>query len=332
MPAKLILPEATIKEMTQRFKNGTSIPELMSLYKLSRNKITSTLRENLGESYKHYAQEIIKLSGKKAANKIRGRKNPHTQEHIRKIAEANRGKKLSDETKKKISEASKSRYERGTWTKKQHREAMKKAIETKRKNGYFKEHSKRHSSWMKENCPNRGKTMSDEAKKNMSISKLNFYKNGGVPPRLGKLVSSKVKNKLSLATSKLWREGRFTYNNPNNWRSKLEIQVFEHIKSLYPNAKHSYRIHANNRTYVFDIYVPDLNLLIEVNGDYWHLNPRLYEQDHYDKHRDVTLLEVHKRDSEKLSAAQALGFNTKTIWELDLNEQGINECVEHSLI
>lgn len=143
MPKKIILEEHIIHEMCKLFREGTAIPGLMSKYNLGRNKITSVLKHALGNDYHACAMRIIALSGKKAAIKNRGRKNPHTLERNAKIGASQRGKKLSIETRQKIATATRTRHERGTWTKEQHHEAI------KRVNGYYKIHAKRHSEWMK---------------------------------------------------------------------------------------------------------------------------------------------------------------------------------------
>jgi hypothetical protein len=145
MPTKIVIPPENINEMRNLFCSGASIPELMLKYGLSRNKVTATLQNALGEEYTTYAQKIIAGCAVKSADKRRGRKQNRTPKWNAKIADANRGKKRLEETKAKISEASRTRFERGTWSKEKHIEAMKKAVQTKRKNGYFQFHSQRHS-------------------------------------------------------------------------------------------------------------------------------------------------------------------------------------------
>lgn len=48
--------------------------------------------------------------------------------------------------------------------------------------------------------------------------------------------------------------------------SKKEIACLEVLRQICPDAVGSYRV----KYYVFDMFVPSLNLLIEFDGRYWH--------------------------------------------------------------
>lgn len=318
MPAKIILSEDTITKMCQLFCEGTSIPELMKIFSLGRNKITKTLRENLKDDYTHYAQKILRLSGPKSAEKLRGKKQNWTPEWRAKIAKANRGKKRSDEFKKKISEGLKRSYAKGKRTHEKHKAAMKKAVQTKKERGYYAIHSQRHSEWMKQNAPMKGKKHSDESKQKMKESKKRFFENGGKPSQLGVKRSKEDRKRISENTKKMWREGKFGYGNNGLFRSKLEKNVFKKIQKHWRLARHSVPITINKKTYVFDIHIPELNLLIEINGDYWHMNPSIYDGDHYDESRNLTATTIWERDSRKLLSGKNAGYNVITLWEKEL--------------
>ena len=143
----------------------------------------------------------------------------------------------------------------------------------------------------------------------------------------GKTHSSETKKKLSKNAKQMWKDKKFGYGNNGLFRSKLEIATFDYIKKLFPNVQHSVPITHNFRTYVFDIFIPNKNLMIEINGDYWHMNPNLYGCDHFDDSRNVTARDVWNQDKCKLNAAAAKGYNIGVIWEHDLNNYGIEQCV-----
>lgn len=65
---------------------------------------------------------------------------------------------------------------------------------------------------------------------------------------------------------------------------------------------------------IYDFYIPHINLLIEVDGDYWHANPEMYlESDHNSiQKRNV------KNDKFKDTLALGRGFDLIRIWENDL--------------
>jgi hypothetical protein len=246
------------------------------------------------------------------------KRGPHTPEWNRKISESQKGKKLSEETRQKIRESTRTREERGVWTPEMHVEAMKKAVKTKRERGYYEIHSVKHSKWMQEHAPRRGKKASNESKKRMSDAQLKAYANGKIGPRTGDHKSPAERKKLSESTKRMWREGRFTYGGNGVFRSKLEKRTFDVISELYPDTIHSHRITSNGKTYVFDIYIPSLSLLIEVNGDYWHMNPAKYSADYVDSSRNTTAQGIWDADARKREAGKTAGFRVITLWESDL--------------
>lgn len=316
MHSKTILTPEIIEKLSNEFRNGTSISDLMLMYGWGRNKITKTLRDNLGDDYTILAKRICARSWIKSAPKRRGTKNPHTPEWNAKISAANKGRKLSEETKRKISEMGKTRFERGTWTREAYVEAMKRAIQTKRERGYFELHSKRHSAWMLKHAPNRGKKVPEETRQKMKDSKLRFYASGGKHSMLGVKYTQEQCQQISARTKQMWADGKFSYSKKsNNWRSKLEILAFELIQQRYPDVQHSVRLTSNKRTFIFDMCIPSLKILIEFNGNYWHLNPRKYAPDYFDKSRKITAQNIWDLDTIKHNAGKEAGFKTLTIWE-----------------
>jgi len=67
-------------------------------------------------------------------------------------------------------------------------------------------------------------------------------------------------------------------------RSKLEIEVFDYIKSIVPNNEVINNYKNDNITEI-DIYIPGKNIGIEVNGVYWHSSKagRKDPNKHYNK-------------------------------------------------
>ena len=59
--------------------------------------------------------------------------------------------------------------------------------------------------------------------------------------------------------------------------SKGEREVFDFIKNIFPNAKHTDR--SQIWPMELDIYLPDLKVGIEYDGDYWHSLPEMIERD-----------------------------------------------------
>lgn len=318
-------------EMCELFRSGThSIPDLMKKYGFGRNKVTRLLKEWLGDDYQVCAKRIAAERGKIGSAKRKGCKNPHTPEWNKKISESQKGRIVSEETKKKISESMKTCLERGTLTKEKIEAARRKAVVTATKNGFYEKHGKNHSEWLLSNSPNRGRHFSEETRKKMSKTRKEYYDTGGESPMKGKTHSSNTKVKISETTSQMWKDGKFGYGNNGLWRSKLEISVFEEFLKLYPDTIHSHPI-THERTYVYDVYIPGLKLVVEVNGDYWHLNPELYKECYFDKSRNILASDLWKEDKKKLETADLLGYRSAVIWENDVKLLGVELSVRKIL-
>lgn len=103
----------------------------------------------------------------------------------------------------------------------------------------------------------------------------------------------------------------------NNSVSFLEEEIFSYIISKYPNKK----IIRNDRNLLsgkeLDFYIPDLNIAIEINGDIWHANPRLYKSGDYIKASSSYSDDIWKKDKIKNEMCNKLSIKLYTIWEYD---------------
>jgi very-short-patch-repair endonuclease len=73
---------------------------------------------------------------------------------------------------------------------------------------------------------------------------------------------------------------------------------------------------------IFDFFIPDLNTLIEVDGDYWHgHNVSLTEMNHIQK-------KTYYNDRRKDTIAKGLGYNLIRVWEHELDDEHYNETKE----
>lgn len=116
--------------------------------------------------------------------------------------------------------------------------------------------------------------------------------------------------------------------NPTKYfsRSKTEKKIFVDIKKHFKDAKHSFVV---NR-YICDIFVPEINLIIEYNGDYWHCNPEKYESDYYHKYKKKTAKQIWEYDKNKIDLLIEKGYNYEIIWESDFNKDSniINNLIK----
>lgn len=91
--------------------------------------------------------------------------------------------------------------------------------------------------------------------------------------------------------------------------SKLE-QKFEDefLKPLKIRYTKQYRLGI----FVYDFYLQDYNTLIEIDGTFWHADPRVFK----------TLSPMQKknkiRDEQKTKSAKHFGFRLERFWEGDV--------------
>jgi len=86
------------------------------------------------------------------------------------------------------------------------------------------------------------------------------------------------------------------------------------------NFIEEYKFELNNgNNGSIDYYLPDYNLIIEFYGDYWHCNPKFYNNDYFHKIMKIQAKNVWKRDKERILYIFEKNFNKKItiliIWE-----------------
>ena len=310
-----------LEEGLNAFLNGSTIDEVRFMWGFGRNKTIKILKNQLGDlKYKEIAKKTsidrrINASAKVNKGKKRG---PMPDERKRKIANSHVGLKHTKETKEKISNSIQKRIKESgpLRTNESLKTGAAKARETKIKNGIYKAFAQKMKG--------RKWSMTQSSKEKIQFSKIRFYKNGGEPWMKGKSHSDKTKKILSNITKKMWENGKFDNGN-GLWRSKLEKNVFAFLSERF-ECFHSYRV----KNFVFDVFIPKLNLLIEINGDYWHLNPLIYSCDYYDKFRKITALEIWERDRLKSEIAKQQGYNFCCIWQKDIIEN-FSKAIENEI-
>jgi G:T-mismatch repair DNA endonuclease (very short patch repair protein) len=81
---------------------------------------------------------------------------------------------------------------------------------------------------------------------------------------------------------------------------------------------------AEGKCYKVDIFIKELNTIIEFNGTYWHCDPRFYHENFLNKKKQKTAKEIWSLDQERLKSLKNLGYNVKVIWEYDYSQNKEN--------
>lgn len=101
--------------------------------------------------------------------------------------------------------------------------------------------------------------------------------------------------------------------------SNIEKRVGIILHDLDINYTHSFYI-AHRQ---FDFLLNDICLILEVNGDYWHANPRLYKKDdvlHFPNGVEKKAERVWLKDTVKCNIAKRRGYKVVYLWEFDINK------------
>lgn len=165
-------------------------------------------------------------------------------------------------------------------------------------NGQTKE---THASVMKSSISNTGKIIPDEAKAKMSESAKKRLVHG----HTGHKHSEAARKKMSESTIRRMKNGDFkhTITKP-------------HIKmcSILTELDISYEEEYNIGHWLFDIYIPEYNLLIEVDGDYFHSNPKIYPNGPQTKTQKIN----YARDISKNNFCIKNNLTLLRFWECDI--------------
>ena len=185
-------------------------------------------------------------------------------------------------------------------------EARKKAINTRRKNGWSGLSEKWKSSFCAPKIP------SDQTRQRMQKSAI---KRGRTLPSNFKH-SDTTKQKLSKITKLQWESGVHV----PIFRSKGQLEIENVFRSRGYTVQPEYLIDGRP----FDMYILELNLLVEFNGTYWHADPRKYIANQTIGQKKIKVHEIWKRDNIKLALAEKHGYIVKVIWQLDWELKGEN--------
>jgi G:T-mismatch repair DNA endonuclease (very short patch repair protein) len=150
-----------------------------------------------------------------------------------------------------------------------------------------------------------------------------------------------LKTLRSIGSKRAW--SRKTVVERNDWLkrstlsghsvSKLENNIGKTLMELGYKIITQFCIFINKRTYVYDFFLPAYNLIIEVNGDYWHANPVKYLKDDVLSVVKKTAEEIWKLDEIKINIARNSNYNIFVLWENDIckNIKNINKYLERKI-
>lgn len=212
----------------------------------------------------------------------------------KRLSQLTKGYKHSDETKKKWSEITKGEN-----------------------NGFY---GKKHSNKTKLNMSEIkiGKKHSEESKIKMSIVQKGKIKseihkkriqNSNIGKHNGKR-TDECKLKMSKSRIKYLQNNKLSFKN-----TKPELETKAILNKYGIKFEMQKRINSNNGIKYYDFYLPDYNLLIEVDGIFYHGKNIKDEDLKYDIQK-----QCRKNDKYKNKLALEKGFTLLRVWQDELNK------------
>lgn len=171
------------------------------------------------------------------------------------------------------------------WKTKDYREKLEKSLKGRK----FSEEGKKALSEGQKGRQGywKGKHLSEDHKR-----KISETEKGKIPPWKGTKLSIDHKNKIMKSI------GKYFENNKSSIELKVENQLIKY-KIKYFSQKP-----INNGSFIIDFYLPEYQLVIECNGDYWHSRPERKERDRkleeyvLSKGKDILWLWEHEINDE----------------------------------
>jgi len=109
-------------------------------------------------------------------------------------------------------------------------------------------------------------------------------------------------------------------------KTNIEKKVEDYLKLREINYKYNFII-SNNQ---FDFLLIDYSIIIEVHGDYWHANPKIYGSGKIELN-DRQVFKV-KRDIEKNNyIKENTNYNILYIWESDIKNEKYKKIIDDKI-
>lgn len=98
--------------------------------------------------------------------------------------------------------------------------------------------------------------------------------------------------------------------------SKQSETYFDYLE-IKKEYRDNFIININGRKFKPDAYIPELNIVFEYLGDYWHGNPEKYKSEELNKKVKKTFGQLYKETMSRIELIKNAGYNVIYIWEND---------------
>ena len=150
-----------------------------------------------------------------------------------------------------------------------------------------------------------------------------FSKSSGYASKLSKEDLEFIKhNYNSYSNEELCAMFKLHINTLIYWKNKLDIPTYSGKrtsieKNIYDSLisiGYDFKEQVNFSRWRADFYIESINTIIEVNGDYWHCNPNIFNEENSNHTQKFN----SNRDQIKYAYLKSLGYKLCVIWETDI--------------
>jgi hypothetical protein len=169
------------------------------------------------------------------------------------------------------------------------------------------------------------------------VTKICVEKYGVKRRTNGELISKTRKNFDSKKWEEIHQKTRLAYQKRyedgvvvDKYKSKLEDLIEQSLSNIGIDFKRQKFVNGLS----YDFHITNTNFLIEVNGDYWHANPKFYFSGETINYCGGLRLvdEVWSKDLDKHQNALKYDYKVIYLWEWDITQEFKNGNLENFII
>lgn len=202
-----------------------------------------------------------------------------------------------------------------------------KSIEQKKNSEYQKKFKQsienRDKRWREEGHPRLGMKQSDETKKKIGKANTGTFKGKTWNEMYGDEVAALRRIQNSIAMCRI--NETLLVDKKSSYENEIYVQ---YLKAL------GFERNKQISKYNVDFLNKDTKTIVEFNGDYWHMNPSLYEKDFYNPTIKMYAQDKWEFDNKRITELQQMGYTVFVWWESEMfsnrkiNEDAIKAAIE----
>jgi very-short-patch-repair endonuclease len=151
-------------------------------------------------------------------------------------------------------------------------------------------------------------------------------------------VKDRVSEKMRMSNFERWQH-KFgeeeAKNRLESWTNVVKIpSVSRNTKPerVFMGVLNELQIHAiqqyPTRGFICDFYLPDFNVIVEIDGDFWHANPKNFVSSDVIGPKKMKAQEIWDRDLIKKNVLEDAGYKVIRYWASDLKNLTSQEIFE----